>query len=407
MKILFDLKPLQYESSFRGIGKVCYELSKRLINHIEEPYLMFSEKYAERGLKVYNKFKSINKNIHSCIFTVGDFTTYFDIYNQYKKEDAFITFEILYEWSVSQINPDILFIFSFFEWDHPVSIKKLNNNYLNIVIAHDLIPYIFKDKYLNSESIKIWYMHKFNEFKDADIFFANSENTKLDLIKYLNIPEEKIKVIPLSCNEIFKKLPQEEIEKIKPKIKEKYGLKDNFILYVPGGSDFRKNIKNLIDAFSLLSENIRNNYDLVIGSKLDKFTMEDLKNFSKKKGINVMFTGYLSEEELLYLYNLASLFVYPSLYEGFGLPVIEAMRCETPTICSNSSSLKEIGGIKEALFDPNNPKEIAEKITMVLTNQDYKNILIENAKIQSEKYSWDKAVEIIMDTIKEISNGRK
>lgn len=153
----------------------------------------------------------------------------------------------------------------------------------------------------------------------------------------------------------------------------------------------------------MLDKSLREKYQLVIASKIDELNLNKLKSYAKDLGVgdNVIFTGYVSDEILVKLYNLCSLFVYPSLYEGFGLPVLEASKCGAPVICSNNSAPKDIIQIKEALFDPYKVEEIAEKIHLALIDENYRKLLAENAKKQSERFSWDIAVDIILNTMKE------
>lgn len=408
MKVLFDLQPFQSESRFHGIGRVTFELSRCLVSKIKESCVLINTINTIEGINIRNSFKTTNPEISFDVLVLDGFTNYYDLYLRNRKIESFVVYELLYEWKVSQINPDILFIFSFFEIEYPTSLGKLNNRWANFVIAYDLIPLLFQELYLPHEHLRVYYFHKLEYFKKADIFFAISEQTKSDLVEHLNIDEKKIKVISLDCSEIFKPLSLEDLQKAKIELKQ-IGIDREFILYNPSGFDKRKNIEGLIKAFSLLDHDLKDKYKLVITSKIDEVNLANLKSYAKEHKVedSVIFTGYVSDETLVKLYNLCSLFVHPSFYEGFGLPVLEAMRCEAPVICSNNSALKDIVKNKDAMFDPYKPEEIAEKISLVLRDYNFRKQLIENAKEQSKRFSWDKAVETILETMEEYKTWKK
>lgn len=402
MKILLDLKPLQGESSFHGIGRATLELSKRLVRKIDKPIGLLSNINVKKGIEVKKFLMSVAPNTDFEVLFLEDFTTCFDIYYKKRSVNAFLPYELTLEWKISQINPDIFFIFSFFESEHPTSIKKLKNRWLNFIIAYDIIPYLFQDLYLKDEHVRAWYLYKLEEFKKGDFFFAISEQTKKDLIEHLNIPEEKIRVIPLGCDEIFR--PLQEKERLNARLELKnWNINGDFILYVPGSFDPRKNIEGLIKGYSLLHKPLKEKYKLVIASKFDDISLKRLKDYAKNYNVekNIVFTGYVSEETLVKLYNLCSLFVHPSYYEGFGLPVLEAAKCGAPVICSGNSALKDIIQLKDALFDPYNTEEIVKKISLALTDPNFRKLLIENSKKQAERFSWDKAVDIILEVMEE------
>jgi len=407
MKVLLDLKPLQGTNANHGIGRVTYELSKRLIQKLESPMALLSNINSKKGIQIQDEYKALNPKIKFHLIEVDEFKNYFELYQLHKDNHLFIAYELLLEWKISQIQPDIFLTFSFFEMDHPTSMGKLQNKWVNFVIAYDLIPYLFKDYYLTHEPYKTWYLYKLQEFTKADLFFSISEHTKKDLIEHLKIPEEKIKVIPLGTDDKFKPLKGEDFQKSKLKLKG-LGIINDFILYVPSGYDLRKNIDCLIKAYSILPKELREKYQLVIASKIDEINLKNLKSYAKKMMVenDIVFTGYVSEDELVILYNVCSLFVHPSFYEGFGLPVLEAMKCGAPVLVSNNSALKELVQIDDALFDPYKPEEIAEKIRVALTNEKIRSILKDNSKRQSQKYFWDKAIEIILENIKEQEYGK-
>ncbi len=177
--------------------------------------------------------------------------------------------------------------------------------------------------------------------KKTDFIIADSENTKKDIINYLKIPEEKIRVIYLAADEKYKFLNNN--IGLKEELKSNYNIDSPFILYV-GTVELRKNLPLLIKSFYELKKRGIPHKLILIGARNFGFN-KILRLVNELRLIDeVIFTGFVPEEDLVKFYNTADIFVYPSLYEGFGLPPLEAMACGCPVITSNSSSLPEVVG---------------------------------------------------------------
>lgn len=219
--------------------------------------------------------------------------------------------------------------------------------------------------------------------KKADKIFAISENTKKDIIAMAKTNSEKIVTTYLGVDPIF--MPKKKEEYLP--VLAKYNLEQPYILYV-GMLEPRKNIVGLIRAFSLLRKERK--IKLVIIGK--KGWMYD-EIFSLVKSLHleekIIFTGYVPDDVLPAIYNAATCFVYPSFYEGFGFPVIEAMACGCPVITSNNSSLKEITGDAAILIDPENVNQIAEKIELILGSQEEREKRKKAGLKQAKKFKWD------------------
>lgn len=211
-----------------------------------------------------------------------------------------------------------------------------------------MIPYVLP------ETVGKGYLKKFlrqmpNIINLADGIITVSNHSKNDILKFFPIDKEKIFVTPLAADDKYKPL---EKDKCRYNIKTKYNINNPFILYI-GGFSPRKNVSSLIAAFSKIHKNLDRNYDLIIvGSNKDD--LDVLKNLSMDLNIkdNVKFTGFVEEEMLPVFYNACDIFIYPSLYEGFGLPPLESMSCGTPVITSNTSSIPEVVGDGGILINP-------------------------------------------------------
>lgn len=224
--------------------------------------------------------------------------------------------------------------------------------------------------------------------KKADVIIAISNHTKNDLIKYFDCPENKIKVTPLACDKIFYKKIN---EKEKNKVFLKYKIYNAFIFHL-GSLEPRKNTMGLIKAYRLLPKNIQDKYNLVIGGGKG-WMNSSIHDYIRKYSLsdNIKIVGYINNEELPVFYQAAKCFVYPSFYEGFGIPPLEAMASGCPTLVSNTSSMPEICQNGAEYCEPNNIEDICMKIKGLLSS-DNKELII-TAKIQSKKFSWSKCIK--------------
>jgi len=255
-----------------------------------------------------------------------------------------------------------------------------------IITLHDVIPLKMP------ETVSDRYLKIFNEelpkiIPLCDGIITVSNYSKDDIAKAFNFPKEKIFVTYLAAEDIYKPL-----DKIFSKnlIKTKYLIEDNYILYI-GGFSPRKNILGLIEAFSLLPKKLLGSRKLVIaGNKGISYEIYKKRAETLHIGDKVIFPGFIPMEDIPHLYNCAELFVYPSFYEGFGLPPIEAMACGIPVIASNATSIPEICGGDSCIFiDPYNAYDLRDSIVNVLTDLDLRDSLIQMGFQKAKSYNWD------------------
>ena len=261
-----------------------------------------------------------------------------------------------------------------------------------IVTCHDIIPLIF---YNNIKKLKFRYA--VSGIKNADKIIADSYNTKQDIISYFKIPDEKIKIIPLAADKIFQPLD----EVIISKIKQKYNFDFPLILYV-GTLEPRKNIPTLIKAFCKLKKEGLPHILLVTGKKDGKYKkiFEMVKKLNLQK--DVIFTGYIPREDLPTIYNAVDLFVYPSLYEGFSLPPLEAMACGTPVITSNTSSLPEVVGDAGIMVNPYEIDGLAKAMYEVLTDCGLREDMIKKGLKRAKMFSWERTAKETLEVYQEV-----
>lgn len=263
-----------------------------------------------------------------------------------------------------------------------------------VVTIHDLIPYIMP------ETVGRSYLIKFLEemptiIKEASKIITVSEYSKKDIIKFFPHAEGKVFVTPLATNNIYKPINK---TKCKKYLSQHYNITSPFLLYI-GGFSPRKNIRSLLFSFSKLCKSNDFNLKLVIVGSIRE-EKEILIELCKKLDIfdKIIFPGFIDENEVPIFYNCCEIFIYPSLYEGFGLPPLEAMSCGSVVITSNTTSIPEVvkdGGI---LINPYDNDELYETIIKVLSNINYRKTLKKKALVQAKEFSWEitakKTIEI-------------
>lgn len=255
-----------------------------------------------------------------------------------------------------------------------------------VITLHDIIPLRMP------ETVSDRYLRIFNDelpkiLDNCDGIITVSEFSKNDIAKEFNFPSSKIYVTPLAAEDIYKPLSKCQCKDL---ITKKYGIEQDFILYV-GGFSPRKNILGLIDAYSKLPSNLKENFSLVItgrkGPSYDKYrTRAENLNIADK----VIFTDFIPLCDMPLFYNATEVLVYPSFYEGFGLPPVEAMACGTPVIASNVTSLPEVCYESALLIDPNDIDLLSYDIERVLSSSLLKLTMVKKSLTRSSDFSWNK-----------------
>ncbi len=330
MKIAYDAK--RFFNNASGLGNYSRDLVRILASFYPETFfILFNKGKSERGNDILNlpnvSFVETSKGFLSRQRKMGKDAQRFDV-------DIFhgLSGELPFKWSKK-------------------SIKK-------IVTIHDLIFMKFPQYYS-------WFDRKIHSWKfkkaaeSADLVIAISEQTKRDIIQYLKIPESKIRVVYQGCHKAFKEKPTHEYFKA---TREKFKLPERFILNV-GTIEERKNLLSIIR--SLKDTDI----PLVVVGKKQKTYFKKIERFLNKNKVKVQFLEKVTMDELAAIYRCADIFVYPSFYEGFGIPVIEALFSGTPVITSNLSCLPEAGGNDSVYVDPYNVDDLRSKIQFLWNNE--------------------------------------
>lgn len=397
MRIVIDMQPAQSDSRFRGIGRYTLSFVKELIQQSSdhEIILVLNAKFRESITDLKYEFRYLPE----------DKVRIFDLpVGSNLKAPLRAAGAVLREHFISNLNPDWVLIPGLFDQTrtyHNISINRSSSQHWKTAVIHyDLIPFVHPNDYLTNEEHAGYYHKCIDNLKNADVYFSISNYSKTELESCLSINSEKVVSISTATDI---RAPLTKLELVSgERLKKKLNIAE-YILYVPGGFDKRKNFERLIKAYCGLSFELRSKYQLVIASKIPgKEIIEFYHNFASTLGLSadrIVFTDYLTETELQFFYEKATLFVFPSLHEGFGLPVLEAMNRGCPVIGSNCTSIPEVIGLEEALFDPYSVDSISQKMKRCLEDKTFSQFLVDHQKSQVKKFSWQKTVKIALDWI--------
>ncbi len=270
-----------------------------------------------------------------------------------------------------------------------------------VVTIHDLIP--LKCPPSMPSIIGRAYYQKANRraIAKAKMVVVVSESTKKDIQEIFDVTEERIRVIPHGVGNNFQVVRD---KSLLDEVKRKYRIRSKFILNI-GNSKPHKNWAGLIESFALLRKETKDYQLVLVGGRDSRFS-EAVKLIKKLElEEDVLITGFVAEKDMPLLYNAAEILVFPSHYEGFGLPVLEAMACGTPVICSNSSSLPEVAGDAALMVDPNDGEGLAASMKKVLAEQRIRQDLSEKGLKRIEQFSWKKAAQRTLEVYGEVTQN--
>lgn len=269
----------------------------------------------------------------------------------------------------------------------------------SIITVHDLVAFLFPNTH-NKKAVIIEKLFLKKALKKAEKIITVSENTKRDIFEKFHTTKEKIEVISCAASEDFKPIEKSKLDSFAKQT----NLPQKFFLAV-GTLEPRKNYINLIKAFAKINKILPQIHLIIVGKEgwnheeIEEIHEEIRKNYLNKR---VHILGYLSTPSLVKLYNLAIALVFPSFYEGFGIPPLEAMKSGCPVIASFSSSIPEVVDDSALLINPAKPEEIAAAMEKLIKNEDLYEKLQNRGLIQARKFSWEKSAKKLMEIFEKI-----
>lgn len=273
----------------------------------------------------------------------------------------------------------------------------------SIITIHDLAFIDAKQYHSGLHSLYLRTFLKLNISGSTNILTVSKYSKETILKHYPEVSSEQIDITYCSYN--HKLFSGSYDEAYREKVREKHNLPEEYLLFV-GTTTARKNLVNVIQAIKYAVDHKKKVCDLVVvGAKGNG--LKELKQLIRKLDIesHVHFLGYVEDEDLPYIYNMASIFVFPSFFEGFGIPILEAMACSTPVITANVTSLPEVSGDAAYLIDPHSPENIAKAIGDILSDEKLRNAMISKGYNRLQQFQWRESAEIFIDKINTLQHN--
>lgn len=310
----------------------------------------------------------------------------------------------------ASLRPDIIHVSSLAEGfgGRSGTVERLRDfpSAVKSATLYDLIPLIFSDVYLTSEAVAHWYRGRLNALSQCDLLLSISESSRQDAIRLLNIDPAKVVNIAGAVGDQFR--PTHRRGPDEASLRQRYGITHPFCMYT-GGIDHRKNVEGLIAAFARIPGHVRDKHQLLIVCSVTEDQKRNLKLHAERSGLPpdaLVVSGFVPDHDLVALYNACVAFVFPSLYEGFGLPLLEAMSCGAPAIAANNSSLPEILGRGDALFDAQSADDMARALHKILVDDGFRRDLARTGLERAKSFSWDRSARAALDAFAE-AHARK
>jgi glycosyltransferase involved in cell wall biosynthesis len=391
MRIVIDLQGAQTESRFRGIGRYAMSFTKAVLRNRGEHEVfvllngLFPETIEPIRIELAGLLPSGNIRVWHVPGPVSDMWDG----NDRRREFA----EYMRETFIASLHPDLVHVTSLFEGysdDAVVSIGRFDRSVPVSVAFYDLIPFRNPEHYLKANwPYELYYKRKLASLERAGLLLAISESARHEALDNLHWPPHRVVNVSSAVEPAF--CPGQEDPSVLSGLRGRIGLERPFVFY-SGGADTRKNLFGLIEAFALLPGDVRSQHQLVLAGKIPEGNVAPLNEHALSLGLqlgDVLFTGYVTDEELIHLYYACRLYVFPSWDEGFGLPALEAMACGAPVIGANTTSVPEVIQWDEALFDPFSVPEIMKKMHRALADEKFRDALIDNGLRHAPFFSWD------------------
>ena len=387
MRLVIDLQGAQGSNRTRGIGRYCRELALAMARQpgSHDVIIALNGGFPTDALR--EDFAAIlsPKSIHVWQGPGGTAESTSRDPTRRRAAEA-IRAEFL-----ASLQPDILHVGSIFEgWsDDVVTGWPVWRTRLPVVATgFDLIPLIRRDEYLDGawkhSGLSRWYLRCLQEMRLSDAILAISGSSRDEIIEHLGNDPQQVFNIRAGIGGEF--TPPQAAAKCEDLVR-RLGLRSDFILFL-GGGDIRKNEGGLIRAYGLLSSSLRARHQLVIVGKTDDEALRSIAQTAGIDPLDLVLIHFVDDADLPILYASCALFVLPSLHEGFGLPAAEAMACGAPVIASNTTSLPEVVGRADALFDPSDSAAIAERMQAVLNNPVFRQELVSHGIQQAATFTW-------------------
>lgn len=393
MRILIDLQGAQTESRFRGIGRYSLSIAQAIARNAgrHEVWLALSGAFPDSLDDLRTAFAGLVPPERIRVFDVPRPVAEHETTNRWRARAA----EHVRAHFLAEMQADVVLVTSLFEGYVDDAVTRIDKGVPGVrtaAILYDLIPYLKPEVYLPTTLLRQYYDRKIDSLRNADLLLSISAYSRAEAVATLGLDADRVVNISTAVDGRFQRMQYP--DELTRALRERLHIRRDILMYAPGGFDHRKNFDGLIQAYAQLPAQYRAAYQLVIVSKINRGDQANLQALAAQAGLRddeLVLTGYVSDDELVMLYNMAALFVFPSLHEGFGLPVLEAMSCGAPVLGANATSVPEVIGCDEALFDPAVPAQIAAKIEQAMADDALRARLREHGLAQARTFSWDRS----------------
>ncbi len=406
MRVVIDLQGAQTESRFRGIGRYSMSLAQAMARNAgdHEVWIAANGAFPDGIDELRAGFDGLLPPERIRIFETFRAVGWPEEHNAWRRRAS----ELMWESALAGLQPDIVHVSSLFEGAQGgavTSIGRLPGSPPTAMTLYDLIPLLNPEKYLGSGWGKAWYMDKLEALKRSPLLLSISAHAREEALQALQLDPSRVVNMSSAISPHFKPLPIGDAER--EQLVSRFGIRGGYVMY-SGAMEPRKNAERLLQAFAMLGDAVLASHRLVIAGKIHDADMIRFNVLASQLGIadRVIYTGYITDAELILLYSAASLYVFPSLHEGFGLPALEAMACGTPTIGSATTSVPEVIGRADALFDPTDVGQMSASIHRALLDTDYIASLREHAPQQAARFSWDTTAVTALAAFEKVVAGQ-
>ncbi|AMM14733.1 hypothetical protein AX768_12130 [Burkholderia sp. PAMC 28687] len=409
MRIVLDLQGCQSVSRLRGIGRYSLALAKAIVRNAgnHEVWIALNDLFPGTVEGIRASFEGLLPDERIVVYSLPRFSVY-----QGDSDWRNVAAVFIREHAIAELEPDLVHISSLFEGyvDESISsVKTFDQDTLVAVTLYDLIPFLNPEKYLTDVGFKKHYYSKIEALKRADLLLAISGYCGEEAVRELGIAQERIANISSAVSENFVIHALTDVER--RALHGRYGITRPFVM-TTGIVEPRKNLEGLIVAYAKLPSKLRKQHQLFMVCQATEINRTKLFDLAAENGLaqdDLVLSGYVNDADLVALYQSCELFVFPSLHEGFGLPALEAMACGAAVIGSAATSIPEVIGRDDAMFNPLDLKQMADMMQRGLSDNEYRQSLLANAAVQVPKFSWDATGRRALDAFEKAmaAHGRR